>query len=282
MKLPKERRQVEILALIGDTSANYSVADLCEHFSVEVATIHRDLQELRGLGLSIHSLRGAVQITRPLTEADLRLLLSRYVSFVGNAVAFPKSTSVVVKKLKGRSLLIFTELVRAIEKRRAVEIQYYKMFDDTLVTRTIEPYQLFSTSREWMLIARSDDIFKHFLLQNIREIKQTEQFFKRQRDFDASDFYRLSFDYWSGNEVFEVTLRFTKDVAHVIANGIWGEDQEIFSQNDGSVILKMRVNSLEQVGNWILTWGGDVRVLQPESLREQLKSKASLFASRNE
>ena len=281
MKIPKERRQVEIIALVQDQSQKYSVSDLCEHFSVETATIQRDLLELRSLGISVHSTRGAIRLAKSLTQQDLQLLLRRFTTFAGEAVSVPKSTALLAKKQKSASLSIVSTLVWAIERRRILEIQYYKMYDDTLVTRVVEPYQLFTTSRDWILIARSEGIFKHFLLQNIREIKPTKASFRRDRDFDPGDLHRLSFEYWSGDEVYEVKLKFSKNVAHIIANGIWAEEQEITPQSDGSMVLRMRINSIEQLANWIFTWGGDVEVLSPPSLRNEMVQKANAFLSSN-
>ncbi len=280
-KIPKERRQVEIIALIQDQAQKYSAPDLCEHFSVEVATIQRDLQELRGLGISVHSMRGAIRLAKSLTQKDLQLLLRRFTAFAGEAVSVPKSIALLAKKQKSASLATMSKLVGAIERRRVLEIQYYKMYDDTLVTRVIEPYQLFSTSREWVLIARSEGIFKHFLLQNIRGIKPTKASFRRDRGFDPGDLHRLSFEYWSGDELYEVELKFNKNVAHIIANGIWGEEQEIIPQNDGSMFLRVRVNSIEQLANWISTWGGDVKVHRPLSLRNEMVQKALAFVASN-
>jgi proteasome accessory factor B len=281
MKIPKERRQVEIIAHVQDQARKYSVHDLCEHFSVETATIQRDLQELRSLGISVHSTRGAVRLEKSLTEKDLQSLLRRFTAFAGEAVSVPKSTALLAKKQKSASLSLMADLVGAIERRRVVEIQYYKMYDDTLVTRVIEPYLLFSTSRDWILIARSEGIFKHFLLQNIKGMKPTKASFRRDRDFDPGDLYRLSFEYWSGDDVHEVELKFGKTVAHIIANGIWAEEQEITPQIDGSVVLRMRVNSIEQLANWIFTWGGEVEVLRPLSLRNEMVHKARGFLSSN-
>jgi predicted DNA-binding transcriptional regulator YafY len=278
---PKERRQVEIVALVQDQAQKHSVRDLCEYFSVETATIQRDLQELRSLGIPVHSSRGTVRLARSLTQKELQLLLRRFTAFCGEAVSVPKSTALLAKKQKSSSLSLMAELVAAIERRKVVEIKYYKMYDDNLVTRVIEPYLLFPSSRDWILLARSDRIFKHFLLQNIKGVKCTMASFRRDRDFDPGDLHRLSFEYWSGDEVHEVELKFSKKVAHVITNGIWGEDQEILPQTDGSVILRMRVNSLEQLGNWVLTWGSNVQILSPRSLVRQMAEKAKGFVDAN-
>ncbi len=274
MKTSKERRQVELIALLTDSPIRLSVTDLCGRFNVEVATINRDLQELRERGIQIHSVQGSVRLIRQPSEKELRALLSLYISSVGNAISLPQNISLTVKKLKEKSLPTFVALVRAIEERRMAELTYYKMFDDETVVRVVEPHDLIPTSRNWRLIARSDGMFKQFFVENIREIKVLNERFRRSSEFNSSDLFRNSFEYWSGDEQYEVVLRFSKKVATQIKNGVWSEEQEIETQRDGSVLLRMKVNSLEEVGNWVMTWGGEVRVVEPETLKQQTTNKA--------
>ena len=277
----KDWRQVETVSIILRPLHKFSVADLCAHFEVETATIHRDMQELRSLGISIHSVNGVVRLTRSLVEKDVRVLLSKYLAVAGNAVAFPKSTSLLVKKLKAKSIVLFCELVNAIDAQQSIEILYYKMSEGTEVKRTIEPYQLFSTTRDWRLIAKSDCVFKQFLVENIKEVKRTHFKFKRDKGFDPGELFKMSFEYWGGGEIIDVELRFSQKLGKTISAGIWGEEQEMIAQADGSVILKMKANSLEQIGNWVLTWGGEVKVIQPKLLHAMIIDKARSFLSAN-
>ena len=274
MKQNKERRQIEIIALIQQSKEPISIPDLCSKFNVETATINRDLNELRERGVIIHSVKKRLRIAGELTEKATESLLTIYFSNAGKTINYPKNTSLVVKKLKSSSLNTFVTLVNAIESRTKLEIDYYKAPDDIVVTRQIEPYSIFPTNRDWRLIARSDDIYKQWFIHNIRRINVLSEKFKRERGFNASDIFRASFEYWSGEDQFDVVVRFDQSIASAILNGLWGEEQKLEGHKDGTVSLKMKVNNLDEVANWLMSWGGMAKVIKPAKLRNQLKKKA--------
>ena len=277
MKLSKERRQIEIVSLTQHNQKKYSVADLCEEFGVEVATIHRDLSDLRSLGIPIHSIGNKVQLGRKLNEKQIQLLLARYLASVGETIGYPKNISLTVRKLKEKAIDTIVALVNGIGKKQVLKIKYYKMYDDETVERIVEPYELIPTSREWRLIARSEGYFKQFLVENILDVLQTHEKFERKKEFESIDFFRHSFNYWRGEEDFDVTLEFDRTAASVIAAEIWSEDQELESQPNGSVLLKMKINALEQIGDWVMGWGRHVKVIAPPELKQLVVEKARVI-----
>jgi len=270
----KERRQVEILSLIQTSNQPLSIADLCIKFNVEVATIQRDLKELRERGIPIHSVRKSVQLLGKLDLKTYQQLLSLYLASVGNIISYPKNISLMVRKLHSKSIDLFVSLVKAIDSRHNARLTYYKMYDDVTVMREVEPYDLIPTSRDWRLIAKSDGYYKQFLVENIKNIEILEKKFQRAKDYDSTEFFRNTFNYWHGSTEHEVVCRFSKKVAPIIKAEVWTEDQEIIQQKDGSIILKMKVNSLEQVGDWLMGWGGEVKILLPEKLNNIVRHKA--------
>ena len=274
MKRNKERRQIEIIALIQQSEETISIPDLCSKFDVETATINRDLNELRERGVIIHSIKKRLHIAGELTEKKLESLLTIYFNNAGKAISFPKNTALVIKNLKRNTLDIFVKLVNAIESRSKLEIDYYKASDNIVATRQIEPIIIFPTNRDWRLIARSDDIYKQRFIHNIRRIKVLDEKFRRERDFNAGDIFRRSFEYWSGEDLFEVVVKFDHSVAHIINNSVFGEEQKLEKNKDGTVSLKMTVNNLDEVANWLMSWGGNAKVIKPAKLRSQLKKKA--------
>ena len=270
----KERRQVEILSLIQTSHKPPTIADLCIHFDVEVATIQRDLRELRERGISIHSVRRGVQLLNKLDLNNYQQLLSLYLASVGNVISYPKNISLMVRKLHGKSIDLFVSLVKAIESRHSARVTYYKMYDDVTVIREVEPYDLIPTSRDWRLIAKSYGYYKQFLVENIKNIEILEKKFQRANDYDSIEFFRNTFNYWHGSTEHEVVCRFSKKVAQIIKAEVWTEDQEIIQQKDGSIVLNMKVNSFEQVADWLMAWGGEVRILFPKELKNIIRHKA--------
>ena len=271
--ISKERRQVEILSIIQRSEKNPSIADLCNEFDVEVATIQRDLRELRERGIPIHSVRKGVQLLGKLDLKTYQQLLSLYLASVGNVISYPKNISLIVRKLHCKSIDLFVSLVKAIESRYIIRLTYYKMFEDDTVVREVEPYDLIPTSRDWRLIAKSDGYSKQFLVENIKNIEILEKKFQRAKDYDSTEFFKNTFNYWRGSTEYEVVCRFSKKVSPIIKAEVWTEDQEIILQKNGSIILKMKVNSLEQVGDWLMGWGGEVKIVEPNELKNLLLNK---------
>ena len=270
----KRARQIEILSLIERKPNCHSVADLCDIFHVEVATIHRDLRDLREVGHDIHSSKNKLILFRSLTEKDYRILLSNYLTSVSGIISFPKNISLTVKQLKGKTLEIFTEMVGAIETREKIEIDYMRHKDSHLRKYILEPYDIIPGNRDWRLIAVSDGIFKQFIIGGIREIKRTGSSFKRTTEYSADEYYSGSFGFFSGKNLFDAVLEFKKNVGNAVSNRTWSEDQEITLGNDGKVTLKIKVNSIEEVGSWILSWGGEVKVIEPGELKKYVIEKA--------
>jgi predicted DNA-binding transcriptional regulator YafY len=60
---------------------------------------------------------------------------------------------------------------------------------------------------------------------------------------------------------------FTKNIAFMIKEAVWHPSQEIEDTEDGGCLLTVTVNDLAEIKLWIRTWGPEVRVLAPESLR---------------
>ena len=277
----KTARQIEILSLIEKNPGVFAVADLCENFSVETATLQRDLRELRDMGFDIHSSKNKLSLLRPLSDSDYRTLLSIYLTSVGGIISFPKNISLTVKQLDNRTLQTFTALVAAIEQRERVDVSYVRHQDSRLMKYTLEPYDIIPGNRDWRLIAMSGGIFKQFIVGGIKEIESTGKHFVRSRGYSADNYYARSFGFFSGSDVFDVALQFDGKVADVIGNRTWSEEQELVRNADGSLVLKMKVNSIEEVGSWVLSWGGEVKILEPVELREYVLSKAKGIVERN-
>ena len=53
----------------------------------------------------------------------------------------------------------------------------------------------------------------------------------------------------------------------------------MFFENDGSAVLKFRVDGLDEITWWILSYGDKVEVLAPYTLRQRIAQIASRMAN---
>lgn len=87
------------------------------------------------------------------------------------------------------------------------------------------------------------------------------------------DFVRPGFGVFQGEPV-KVKVWFHQDVAGYIKEKIWHENHEIEDQGDGSIIFEAEVAGTEEIKFWIMNWGSKAEVLEPESLRDEIRTEA--------
>ena len=85
---------------------------------------------------------------------------------------------------------------------------------------------------------------------------------------------RDSFGVHSGEGEYEVVLRFNPRAADYIREKKWHESQELRELKGGGVELKLKLSSLVEIGRWILSWGGDAKVIKPRELAESIRVAA--------
>ncbi len=174
------------------------------------------------------------------------------------------------------NLGIFDALAKAVARRQQLEFNYRKPGAKNAEKRIVDPYHLANVNGEWFLYAfdhgRKD--FRKFVPTRILEIKPTGKTFERSRKFSLEKEFRDSFCVHSGQGEFEVVLRFSPRAADYIREKKWHESQELRELKGRGVELKLKLSSLVEIERWILSWGGDAKVLKPRELAESIRVAA--------
>jgi predicted DNA-binding transcriptional regulator YafY len=85
---------------------------------------------------------------------------------------------------------------------------------------------------------------------------------------------RGSFGVRSGEGDYDVALRFNARVADLVREKKWHESQQLKELKSGEVELRMKLSSLSEIERWVLSWGGDAKVLKPRELAESVRRAA--------
>jgi predicted DNA-binding transcriptional regulator YafY len=108
----------------------------------------------------------------------------------------------------------------------------------------------------------------------IQSVKPTGKTFERPQKFSLEKRLRDSFGVHSGEGKFEVVIRFTPRAADYIREKKWHASQTLRDLKGGGAELRMKLSSLAEVQRWVLSWGGEARVLQPRELVESVQAAA--------
>ena len=109
-----------------------------------------------------------------------------------------------------------------------------------------------------------------FRVNRIAEVRPTGMHFTRHADYNFAQRHRHSFSVFVGDTVQRVRVRFSKRIAPFIREACWHHSQQLTEEPDGSLLFEVEVNEPREVGWWVLQWGPEAEVLEPESLRQEL------------
>jgi predicted DNA-binding transcriptional regulator YafY len=153
---------------------------------------------------------------------------------------------------------------------------YYTMSRRKVTQRKVAPYKLWFYNGTFYLIGhcRSRKEIRIFAVDRIKMLNLTGERFEVPADFNADDFMKASFGVFQGQPV-HVRLHFSPDAAGYIKEKVWHDSQKISEQKDGSVILEVDVAGTREIKRWVLRWGSQVQVLEPDALREEIRSEVA-------
>jgi predicted DNA-binding transcriptional regulator YafY len=173
-------------------------------------------------------------------------------------------------------LKIFDVLAKAAARREQIELAYRKPGQTKPEARIVDPYHLANINGEWYLFAfdhaRKD--IRTFAPARIKSVKPTGKTFERPQKFSLEKRLRDSFGVHSGQGEHAVVIRFNPRAADYVREKKWHESQQLRELKGGGVELKLKLSSLFEIERWILSWGGDAKVLKPRELAEAVRNSA--------
>lgn len=235
-----------------------------ELFALVVA--EKALQQYRGTSFERPLLSAIKKMEQSLPDT-----ISLNLSDVGQTISFRTSVEPIL------DLKVFDTLARAVAQRQQLELDYRKPGAGKTESRTVDPYHLANINGEWFLFAfdhaRKD--IRKFVPARIRAIRPTGETFERSKKFSLEKELRDSFGVHSGEGEFEVVIRFSPRAADYIREKKWHESQQLNELKNGAVDLKVKLSSLVEIERWVLSWGGDAKVLKPRELAEAVRRSAN-------
>jgi len=291
--------------------------DLATLFETSVRTIYRDMQALSEAGVPIIGAPGTgyslmegyflppISFTVPEAVSlligtdfikqrfDDNYRISAHAASCKIEAILPESVRTETSRIrKAMRLLIFDKQVtlskekaylekirRAILDERKISFHYAKSFADSEgkrhSVRTVAPYGLVLVQGSWMLVARCylrQDI-RHFRLSRMTELINLEERFELPAHFNLWEYVPPDDRY------LQVRLQFNHNIADKVKESNYHYIEDMEEQQDGLYVV-LRVRQLDELLQWVLGWGADVIVLEPESFRNRIREEAEKLYKR--
>lgn len=158
-----------------------------------------------------------------------------------------------------------------IVSQNCVQIKYSAFYSNTITQRIIEPLlmEFYEGCYHVWAYCHERNAIRDFRLSRIHSATLTSIVFTPRKNLlDKAMINR--FERMSAPEANSVTLRFHGFSARYVKEYHHNKANSITTEMDGSIIFKMRTGLTDDVIRWILGFGAEVEVIEPEDLRRRI------------
>jgi predicted DNA-binding transcriptional regulator YafY/ribosomal protein S18 acetylase RimI-like enzyme len=176
----------------------------------------------------------------------------------------------------------FQSAAAATLQREKVWFEYHARSTDEHSERTVSPQRVTHYRDSWYLDAWDEDkcALRSFAVDRIGRLTPLNQPAIDIADEELEAHYASSYGIFGGRADKVAILRFTKERARWVADEVWHPEQQAKFLEDGSYELRIPYGNSRELVMDILRHGPAVRVVDPESLIEEVTAELAATMAR--
>ncbi len=170
-----------------------------------------------------------------------------------------------------------TSLLEAIKQKFYVTFDYASFVSGELKPRKVVPLLLKQYSNRWYLISfdESKNDYITYALDRIEELEVTKEIASIPIDFNSDNYFKHAIGISSGNKhPEEVKLKTTIVAAKYLDSLPLHHSQKVTEMNEDNFVFSLTVNVSEELIRAVLSYGGEIQVLQPQDLKDEVARRA--------
>jgi predicted DNA-binding transcriptional regulator YafY len=173
-----------------------------------------------------------------------------------------------------RGIQYLDPIVKAIENREVLRIYYLPFYEDKPYFNEVHPYLLKEYESRWYLVGLN--AFKRkvrtYALDRIRDLQVAAGVSYSPPGFNAETYFKHAIGIIAPEGAPPlIKLSVQKTQAQYLITRPWHESQNIEEENDEEVIFSFRVHPTYEFRSLVLSLGKDGTILEPPSLRSEMK-----------
>ena len=176
----------------------------------------------------------------------------------------------------------FDVLSKAVHQHLVVRFGYKKLGTHRAKPRHVNPHHLACIENTWYLFAfdldRGD--MRTFALNRLSEPVLTRESFTPRPDFNADEYLKGSFSVFRGRHDYEVAIDFDRWATGLLRGRKWHASQQLQELPKGGCRLSLRLNNIEEIERWVLSWGTHATVVRPRELARRIRKTSTAVAKR--
>lgn len=249
-----------------------------ENYEISIRTFQRDIAEIKSLfdiEIKYNRSEFVYEIIEDQNEPHNQRLLEAFTVLDTLKLAQQYEDEIIFEHRKAQGLENMFILLHAIKNKFEITFKHQKYWEDFQTSRSIQPYILKESKNRWYLIGLDNqkNQIRTYGLDRISEIIVTKTKFTKPLKNEIQNKLKNSFGViYDENEVQKIVLQFTNFQANYIKSLPLHASQKIVLENEKFCIIELQIYPTHDFIMEILSLGKEVKVLEPKTLLEKIKT----------
>ena len=243
-------------------------------------TLQRDIKEIRSLfGVDIEyskANKGYFISQGEVENMNFQRMLEAFDMFNSLNLAQDLTPFIHLEKRRPQGTENLYGLLHAIKNRFQIKFTYQKFWDEEISQRIAGRYALKEVKNRWYIMARDnkDDRIKSFALDRLTNLFITNRKYKLSESYNIEESFRYCFGIISPDDMEpqEIILSFDPFQGKYIKSLPLHNTQEILIDSDKEFQIKLKLCVTHDLIMELLSFGDNMKVLQPKSLIKEVKT----------
>jgi len=165
-------------------------------------------------------------------------------------------------------------------ERHVLSVIYDSASSSSKRSRTLGPHFLYFAKGSLYLVAEDLQTGENkiFSVARMTEAQMLDEGYVGET-VDPEEFFKASFGIFKGTTPVQIRIEISPKIAPFVKERRWHSSQSVISKGDGSIVLGLDVAITPELVQWILGFGEDAKVIEPNQLRKEIAEAATKVAA---
>lgn len=252
-----------------------------DNYTISKRTFERDVIEILEIfQIEIKYIRSenVYKIIQEANEGKTNKIMESFQIYNALSLSDSISKNIIIEKRKPLGTENLHLLIHAIQNKLEVQFTHEKFWESTheKKNRTVYPLALKEARNRWYLVSQDprDNKFKSFSLDRISDLDISRTKFEYPKNFNPEEKFEHAFGIITdGTKPEKITLCFSNRQADYIKSLPLHRSQKVVNENSLECIIELYLSPTYDFVMELLSFGKEVKVVEPESLKKEMIKK---------
>ena len=251
--------------------------DLGSNFEFSARTFDRDkkdIADLFGIHIKFNRKEKVYCIDEETEDPSVARMIEAFSIHQALKESNKITPSIYLEKRKSSGTHLMNGILHAIQNHLQLRFTHTKFWDMEITERTVKPLAIKESQHRWYLIAwdHNTEMIKNFGFDRISNLHISDTKFK-PTTVNIEEKYQHAFGIETYSEAQKIILEFSWQQGNYVKSFPLHTSQKTIIDSEEKLVIELFLHPTNDIAMELLKYGAEVKIIEPQSLRDTIKNR---------